>query len=122
VTHSTSPGPSDSQLHRILRIGFRGVFSLWVIIGVLGGAMSALVLDFVGTVIFLLFACVGVAGLLGTRKPMSEWRITKALALPPGYKGRNAAATAKPTSVDAERGADQELPRPNNSLERTREG
>jgi hypothetical protein len=102
---------------RTFRIAMRVVFVIWIVIGVLGVLMS--IIKPLGMIPFGLVAIVGVLGLRATRRPFHGWGIVAAL----GFRvpAEESKSTTSTSSVDASAEAEAP-PRPNKSLERTREG
>ena len=85
----------------------RVVFVIWIVGGVVGALMS--IIKPLGMIPAGLIALAGLIGLRVTRRPFHEWGIVTAL----GFK--LPAEESSPDEVERS-------PRPNKSLERTREG
>jgi hypothetical protein len=105
---------------RTFRIGLRVVFVIWIVIGVLGVLMS--IIKPLGMIPFGLLAIVGGLGLRATRPPFHEWQIVSALGFDVPAKGSLPDKSTTSTSSADTSSAAGGPPRPNKSLERTREG
>ena len=104
---------------RTFRIVTRVVFVVWIVIGVLGMLMS--IIKPLGMIPFGLAAIAGFLGLRATRRPFQEWGIVTALGFKvPAVGSSPDTSTPSSSSVDISGEADAQ-PRPNKSLERTRD-
>jgi hypothetical protein len=101
---------------RTFRVALRVVFVIWIVIGVLGALMS--IIDPLGMILFGLVAIAGAFGLRATRRPFHEWGIAALVSRPQSEK--SSAETLR--SPDGTLTEVNDPPRPNKSLERTREG
>jgi hypothetical protein len=121
VTHQR-PSQLSFQLWwgRAFRLFLRFVFAVWIVAGSLGALMSIL-LDPIGVLLGGIFAVVGFFGWRATRRPFHEWRLVNSWlkgAAVPNISG-------PPASPPTQNSGSSEVstpPRPNKSLERTREG
>jgi hypothetical protein len=105
---------------RTFRIALRVVFVIWIVIGVLGVLMS--IIKPLGMIPFGLLAIAGGLGLRATRPPFHDWRIVSALGFSvPAEASSPDRLTTSTSPADTSEKADGP-PRPNKSLERTREG
>jgi hypothetical protein len=104
---------------RAFRIALRVIFVIWIVLGVLGVLMS--IINPLGIIPFGLVAIAGVLGLRATRPPVHEWRIVLAFGLKaPAERSSPDKSTTSISSADTSSKAGVP-PRPNKSLERTRE-
>jgi hypothetical protein len=104
---------------RAFRVALRVIFVIWIVLGVLAALMS--VINPLGMIPFGLVAIAGVLGLRATRPPVHEWRVLAAFGFKLTAEGSSPDESTTSTSSPDPTAKGDVQPRPNKSLERTRD-